>query len=525
MEAWKHGSMEAWKHGRILCKGLLLGLACGAISMSLVVKGTAVAADDIKLSEQSTVVLDNTVSNLISEVKSELAKNHQDALEIYILGEGSPKYSEVFPDRLGDYIKDYKPVRLNGKAIHGRAFFMMKKEDQLVSTKEEYDRIIAERFSNLEKFDYPTIHYTFDAELKDKYPYLNLILKANGLSLSDSISLDSILGINGVTIHTQHLRIDNQFAYRYTKDDYKQDSHITFDRFKKNDDKLKELIATSGANQEGLTDAQRVKAYVLYMANHVDYDWEAARYNPDYLIFCQASDLFALTERNKAMCIGFSTAAARGLNLLGIPSYVTYGRNRNGAAHAAIRVFYDKKWRTLDVTGVGRGKYTEEHYDNLNTHDYKIFDLTKETDVDLDRGYMEIYKDFEDWILSHNTKELLFINQDANIRNKVAKDDFKYIQESEKQSLIDKLKKFVFKVENISSYFKKEHFKKLVIGLGEDAKNELAKLTLSPDLEEDDYKKSKTVLEWLNIYYSQCIREDGDPDLIRKDGELKEMDS
>nr|WP_080314607.1 hypothetical protein [Streptococcus equi] len=504
MEAWKHGSMEAWKHGRTLCKGLLLGLACGAISMSLVVKSTTVVADDVRLSEQSTVILDNTVSNLISEVKDELAKNHQDALEIYVLGEGSPKYSGVSPDRLGDYIKDYKPVRLNGKVIHGRAFFMMKKEDQLISTKEEYDRIIAERFSSLEKFDYPTIHYTFNAELKDKYPYLSLILKASGLSLSDSINLGSTLGINGVTIHTQHLRIDNQFAYRYNGEDYKQDSHITFDRFKKNDDKLKELIATSGANQEGLTDAQRVKAYVLYMANHVDYDWEATRYNPDYLIFCQASDLFALTERNKAMCIGFSTAAARGLNLLGIPSYVTYGRNRDGVAHATIRAFYDKKWRTLDVTGVGRGKYTEEHYDNLNTHDYKIFDLTKETNVDLDRGYMEIYKDFEDWILSHNTKELLFINQDANIRNKVAKDVFKYIQEAEKQSLIDKYNEFIIRTSALKAEFKTDRLKEIVGSLVGQAQEELEKIKLITVMTEDEKGQFEYTLRNLKVYYSQC---------------------
>lgn len=117
---------------------------------------------------------------------------------------------------------------------------------------------------------------------------------------------------------------------------------------------------------------------------------------------------------------------------------------------------------------------------------------------------MEIYKDFEDWILSHNTKELLFINQDANIRNKVAKDVFKYIQEAEKQSLIDKYNEFIIRTSALKAEFKTDRLKEIVGSLVGQAQEELEKIKLITVMTEDEKGQFEYTLRNLKVYYSQC---------------------
>ncbi|MFM1580805.1 hypothetical protein ABGF48_01125 [Helcococcus bovis] len=164
------------------------------------------------------------------------------------------------------------------------------------------------------------------------------------------------IGINNVNIYTRNLNIDNRFAFNISannKEQYNKYINLNLDRIKQNDEAIKKIIHEAGSNEEGIDDREKIIRFILQVGKNTVYDRQAY-YNDDRLLYYLASDIFSVTERHKAMCLGFSTFAARGLNLMGIPAYVIEGRNVNGEIHATTRVFYNKKWHVLDLTASSR---------------------------------------------------------------------------------------------------------------------------------------------------------------------------
>ncbi|MGC4431125.1 hypothetical protein ABWL48_13545, partial [Streptococcus suis] len=152
------------------------------------------------------------------------------------------------------------------------------------------------------------IHALFKIELDSNKRQL---LNAAGLGTAEN----SLKNINGMTIYSHGLTVDNKYYEDYSK--YTHNSvkniNVTKERFIANDDLIHKLIESSEAMKQS-SERDKVKAFVQYVANHTTYDWEAANkavQNYADINYYLGSDLFAVTERQKAMCVGFSTTAAR----------------------------------------------------------------------------------------------------------------------------------------------------------------------------------------------------------------------
>ncbi|MFM1524566.1 MULTISPECIES: hypothetical protein [Helcococcus] len=296
--------------------------------------------------QESTVIEDNDKNKFIEDVQCEMKSSNFENINVYILGNGSVIYKENLPmNKISDILEDkYKFVKLNGKAIHGMALFIMKKEDRLVKNIDEYNKIMDERLKNISKFKNIVIHTTFSIKDKD---FIEIRLNAVGLSMGRGIKH---IGINNVNIYTRNLNIDNRFAFNISannKEQYNKYINLNLDRIKQNDEAIKKIIHEAGSNEEGIDDREKIIRFILQVGKNTVYDRQSY-YNDDRLLYYLASDIFSVTERHKAMCLGFSTFAARGLNLMGIPAYVIEGRNVNGEIHATTRAFYNKKWQNLN---------------------------------------------------------------------------------------------------------------------------------------------------------------------------------
>ncbi|WP_392375920.1 transglutaminase domain-containing protein, partial [Streptococcus suis] len=185
-------------------------------------------------------------------------------------------------------------------------------------------------------------------------------MDAAGLKTADNHA--RVLNDN-LTIYSHGYSVDNKFFNEYSHFGFGRDArvsdivnkmNVTKNLFAANDDTILKMIQESKASIQP-TDSEKVKTFVLSMANKVHYDWEAANttgINKAGLSYYFASDLFAVTQRKLATCVGFSTTAARAFNFMGFPAYVVTGVNAKGDAHATTRVFYDGKWHTIDATGV-----------------------------------------------------------------------------------------------------------------------------------------------------------------------------
>ncbi len=227
----------------------------------------------------------------------------------------------------------------------------MNKGDVIAHNEEEYRNQMRElRFSGNgdlhNSMEPKRIHALFKIELDSNKRQL---LNAAGLGTAEN----SLKNINGMTIYSHGLTVDNKYYEDYSK--YTHNSvkniNVTKERFIANDDLIHKLIESSEAMKQS-SERDKVKAFVQYVANHTTYDWEAANkavQNYADINYYLGSDLFAVTERQKAMCVGFSTTAARAFNMLGLPAYVVVGKNAEGVPHATARVYYDKSGTPLTV--------------------------------------------------------------------------------------------------------------------------------------------------------------------------------
>ncbi|AER22049.1 TPA: transglutaminase [Streptococcus suis] len=363
-------------------------------------------------------------------------------------------------EELEEFGKNNNFLVINGKVTQNIHDFphilVMNKGDVIAHNEEDYHNQMRElRFSGNgdlhNSMEPKRIHALFKIELDSNKRQL---LNAAGLGTAEN----SLKNINGMTIYSHGLTVDNKYYEDYSK--YTHNSvkniNVTKERFIANDDLIHKLIESSEAMKQS-SERDKVKAFVQYVANHTTYDWEAANkavQNYADINYYLGSDLFAVTERQNAMCVGFSTTAARAFNMLGLPAYVVVGKNAEGVPHATARVYYDKKWHTIDGTGFITGnkhqrsaKYSEKHFSTIGEDSYDVVEAGQEPKAE--RNYMIIDSNYESWAMKQKTADLLLFNKEKSLvgLDHIAYVEPTYITENKKNHLLDIYKALKRKVE------------------------------------------------------------------------------
>ncbi|HEM4162012.1 transglutaminase [Streptococcus suis] len=367
-------------------------------------------------------------------------------------------------EELEEFGKNNNFLVINGKVTQNIHDFphilVMNKGDVIAHNEEDYHNQMRElRFSGNgdlhNSMEPKRIHALFKIELDSNKRQL---LNAAGLGTAEN----SLKNINGMTIYSHGLTVDNKYYEDYSK--YTHNSvkniNVTKERFIANDDLIHKLIESSEAMKQS-SERDKVKAFVQYVANHTTYDWEAANkavQNYADINYYLGSDLFAVTERQKAMCVGFSTTAARAFNMLGLPAYVVVGKNAEGVPHATARVYYDKKWHTIDGTGFitditdsnkhqRSAKYSEKHFSTIGEDSYDVVEAGQEPKAE--RNYMIIDSNYESWAMKQKTADLLLFNKEKSLvgLDHIAYVEPTYITENKKNHLLDIYKALKGKVE------------------------------------------------------------------------------
>ncbi|HEM3044428.1 TPA: ribonuclease [Streptococcus suis] len=424
---------------------------------------------------------------------------------------------------LEEFGKNHDFLAINGKAtqnIHESPHILvMNKGDILVNSPEEYKQKVQElQFrgdqANLDNtitnYTAQRIHALFPIHVESTKRQL---LDAAGLKTADDHA--RVLNDN-LTIYSHGYSVDNKFFNEYSHFGFGRDPrvndivnkmNVTKNLFTANDDTILKMIQESKASIQP-TDSEKVKTFVLSMANKVHYDWEAANttgINKAGLSYYFASDLFAVTQRKLATCVGFSTTAARAFNFMGFPAYVVTGVNAKGDAHATTRVFYDGKWHTIDATGV-RGidqktVYSDRHFNDIGKDSYQEVD-SKELEK-LSSGqnnYMVINKEYEEWAMRQKTADLLLFNKEKSLvgQNHVAYIEPEYVDNEQKERLTTIYKKFTETMKSVS--VKSESG---VTNLLNYVKNDLEKLNSDSRLTKEEFEKIEKNLKSNITFFRQ----------------------
>lgn len=267
------------------------------------------------------------------------------------------------------------------------------------------------------------------------------------------------------------------------------------------------------------SERDKVKAFVQYVANHTTYDWEAANkavQNYADINYYLGSDLFAVTERQKAMCVGFSTTAARAFNMLGLPAYVVVGKNAEGVPHATARVYYDKKWHTIDGTGFitditdsnkhqRSAKYSEKHFSTIGEDSYDVVEAGQEPKAE--RNYMIIDSNYESWAMKQKTADLLLFNKEKSLvgLDHIAYVEPTYITENKKNHLLDIYKALKGKVEEAKATDtddkddKQEGYNRVLQFVNSD----IDKLSTLSKITEEEFKALENSMDLARVFLGQ----------------------
>lgn len=388
---------------------------------------------------------------------------------------------------------------------------VMNKGDVIAHNEEEYRNQMRElRFSGNgdlhNSMEPKRIHALFKIELDSNKRQL---LNAAGLGTAEN----SLKNINGMTIYSHGLTVDNKYYEDYSK--YTHNSvkniNVTKERFIANDDLIHKLIESSEAMKQS-SERDKVKAFVQYVANHTTYDWEAANkavQNYADINYYLGSDLFAVTERQKAMCVGFSTTAARAFNMLGLPAYVVVGKNAEGVPHATARVYYDKKWHTIDGTGFitenkhqRSAKYSEKHFSTIGEDSYDVVEAGQEPKAE--RNYMIIDSNYESWAMKQKTADLLLFNKEKSLvgLDHIAYVEPTYITENKKNHLLDIYKALKRKVEETKATDKddkQEGYDRVLQFVNSD----IDKLSTLSKITEEEFKALENSMDLARVFLGQ----------------------
>ncbi|HEM5058665.1 TPA: transglutaminase, partial [Streptococcus suis] len=387
---------------------------------------------------------------------------------------------------------------------------VMNKGDVIAHNEEEYHNQMRElRFSGNgdlhNSMEPKRIHALFKIELDSNKRQL---LNAAGLGTAEN----SLKNINGITIYSHGLTVDNKYYENYSKyNDAVKNINVTKERFIANDDLIHKLIESSEAMKQS-SERDKVKAFVQYVANHTTYDWEAANkavQNYADINYYLGSDLFAVTERQKAMCVGFSTTAARAFNMLGLPAYVVVGKNAEGVPHATARVYYDKKWHTIDGTGFITGnkhqrsaKYSEKHFSTIGEDSYDVVEAGQEPKAE--RNYMIIDSNYESWAMKQKTADLLLFNKEKSLvgLDHIAYVEPTYITENKKNHLLDIYKALKGKVEEAKATDtddKQEGYNRVLQFVNSD----IDKLSTLSKITEEEFKALENSMDLARVFLGQ----------------------
>ncbi|CYU04790.1 ribonucleases G and E [Streptococcus suis] len=435
-------------------------------------------------------------------------------------------------DELKKFGENHDFLVINGKVTQNIHDFphilVMNKGDVIAHNEEEYASLTKDlRFagdykSTVSDIGYhpQRVHALFQIQLDS---YKRRLLEAAGLGTADN----SVRNVNGFNIYSHGLSIDNKYYANYGNFNKYDNLNVTRERFDKNDQTIQKLIRDSGAFSKQL-DREKIKTFAVYVANRVTYDWTAANKavtNQADVNYYLGSDLFAITEQKKAMCVGFSTTAARAFNMMGIPAYVVTGNNRSGVPHATTRAYYDGKWHTIDATGFinGTGRnsaiYSSHHFDTIGEDSYEVVDKGKLEELPLNsKNYMVIDKEYEEWAKKQKAADLLLVNSDKAFVAKeyVAYIEPTYVSQENKKHLLDIYKVLREKIEEAKAKDLNSEHKNGYESILKTAVSDIEKLNNSVNITEKEFAEIKNSMKNNKGFLSQLDKdaaarfEDGD---------------
>ncbi|HFU3705613.1 TPA: transglutaminase domain-containing protein, partial [Streptococcus suis] len=429
---------------------------------------------------------------------------------------------------LEEFGENHDFLVINGKVaqnIHESPHILvMNKGDILVNSPEEYKQKVQElQFrgdqanlnNTITNYTAQRIHALFPIHVESTKRQL---LDAAGLKTADDHA--RVLNDN-LTIYSHGYSVDNKFFNEYSHFGFGRDQrvndivnkmNVTKNLFTANDDTILKMIQESKADIQP-TDSEKVKTFVLSMANKVHYDWEAANttgINKAGLSYYFASDLFAVTQRKLATCVGFSTTAARAFNFMGFPAYVVTGVNAKGDAHATTRVFYDGKWHTIDATGVrGIGQktvYSDQHFNDIGKDSYQEVDSKELEKLPLGQNnYMVINKEYEEWAMRQKTADLLLFNKEKSLvgLDHIAYVEPTYVSQENKKRLLDIYKALRGKIEEAKAKDLNSEHKNGYESILKTAVSDIDKLNNSVNITEKEFAEIKNSMKNNKGFLSQ----------------------
>ncbi|MGT2915246.1 ribonuclease [Streptococcus dysgalactiae] len=344
-----------------------------------------------------------STDQIIEGVIQERGGDKLTGLNAYVLG--TDKHFRVWPfemernlaDHLGsDYVSKYDFVKVNhGWSSGGNILLLIPKGSYVLNNLEEYNALVRK---TIQGFDLTEKLVVASFDLTESVP-LKLLLANAGLSIGQQ---SRPMTIGSQTFYSRNIRMMNyvEGIGSGSIGGY-ENSNASLERYLANDEKIKALIEESGAMKE-TTEKERLRKWCLYVTNTFDYDLEGSSIDNKQAYY-RASDIFSVTERQKAVCVGYSAITARALNLMGIKAYVVGGVNYNGIPHQVTRVHYDGAWYYLDTTSGNRpGKKVQITHFGRN---YTPVEMS----VREANGFreMEYSKAFEDWMMRSNPSEWL----------------------------------------------------------------------------------------------------------------------
>lgn len=456
-----------------------------------------------------------TLQEFSKKLKEEITEDQQ--FHIFKLGLNNYYIGGVRINELSDLAKNHDFIMIDNRATHNKYgvphIIIMNKGDVIVHNQEDYNKEMAElTFAG----DKPIQSDSYLPQKKRIHALFEIGLDSNRRQLLNAAGLktpeNSVIELDTFKIYSHGLAVDNKYYDEYSHFNNNTNVNITKQRFTENDNLIHNLITTSTAKDQP-TDRDKVKTFVMYVANHTIYDWSAANNavsNISDVNYYLGSDLFSVTKGKKAMCVGFSTTAARAFNMLGIPAYVVEGKNAQGVDHATARVYYNGKWHTIDGTGFINGNrtrstlYTESHFRSVGEDSYKLVGLNE--DIPFDKNYMKIDKVYEEWAPKQKTADLLLVNKDKSLvgLNHVAYVEPVYVDSNRKDALTQIYKKLK---ETMESSSKETPPSGGLASLLNSASSDIAKLDGSSPLTQEEYDKIHRSMTSILTFFAQLDKD------------------
>lgn len=458
---------------------IMLLLAAGIVLQTTLVMEAASNKAYANQSIQETksrveVVGEDGFSKFLEEAKKEAKEKNNEAVFVHLLGKenlhksgaidlntiSDPK--DLFKDDNGkiEANEKYVFVKIDGKHIAGNnRVVIMNARDVVVSTRKEYEQKFNERKNKLYDFSYENSQIHSLEQIEDDKNFLTL-LDAHGVWMGKEIKVSNLF--DDVKVYSKVLKIENKLTVNYGVNIGQQDDpdhnkegynkNLSFENFKQNDEDIKKMITNAGIKDSD-EDREKIKKFAIQMGE-VEYDSRGLEKNAssEYNL---ASDLFAVTMRKRARCVGFSTTAARAFNLMGIPAYVAGAKVQTGQLHAVTRAYYDGAWHTVDLTSDKRPGETAPGFSELlfnrseDTYGVVVRDFSPKEALanieTLSNAQVMTNTTFENWAKNQKAEDLVLINREAvydNAKDKsaVERDPKDKIQERLESRKIEKQK-------------------------------------------------------------------------------------